>query len=130
MVRVHPTASSIRLASSTKGIDMAANGDAQVMAANGGQPTSSTGKLKPRANDNCRTAGLILATKKSNAMKTPANPAASATVLNNARCKGTRAASAIKKNDDRQHHVGFKAEKNRLQMLKGVHGVRKAREQW
>ena len=56
---------------------MWAMGEAQVIAANGGQPTSRMGKSNPRTETSDCTAGLMVCTKKSKAMKIPANPAAS-----------------------------------------------------
>jgi hypothetical protein len=51
-----------------------AMGDAQVIAASGGHPTSSTGKSSPLVCTMDVTAGAICWTKNPNAMKMPANP--------------------------------------------------------
>ena len=66
----------------------------QVMAASGGQPTSTTGKSMPRIRIISRMAGLIWVTKKENTIKTPANPAPIRTVERIASAGRIRATSA------------------------------------
>ncbi len=74
IVRVRFKASMARLRASTSTMVSGAMGEAHVIAARGGQPTSRTGKSRPRVLTIAVTAGAICCTKKSNAMKMPAKP--------------------------------------------------------
>ncbi len=74
IVRVRLSASIAKFTPRTSGIVRGATAEAHVMPARGGHPTSSTGKFSPRVLTIAVTAGAICRTKKSNAMKMPANP--------------------------------------------------------